>query len=70
MKYIVEFTVPIFCSCIIESENENEAWNLVSDYTFKQLKQLGHNPQIEDNNFENNDCDVINVKQFKENVDE
>lgn len=68
MKFIVEFTVPIYCSCVIESKSQEEAWNTISDYTFNQLKQLGYKPTVEDSNFENNDCDVINVKPFQENI--
>lgn len=68
MKHIVEFTVPVFCSCVVECNNEEEAWILINDYTFNQLKKLGYNPTIEDNNFENKDCDVMNVKPFQENV--
>lgn len=66
MKYIVEFSVPIFCSCVIEAQEELEAWNKVSEYNLKQLKQMGYNPQIEDDNFETKDCDVVNVKPFQE----
>lgn len=68
MKYIVEFTVPVFCTCVLEADEEMAAWNKVSDYNLKQLRQMGHNPQIEDDNFDNKDCDVINVKPFEENI--
>jgi len=68
MKFFVEFTVPVLCSCVIEAEGEEEAWNKVSDFNLKQLRQIGYNPQIEDDNFENKDCDVTNVKEFQENI--
>ncbi len=66
MKYFIEFTVPIYCSCVVDTKSEEEAWDLINNYTFKQLKQLGYNPQVENLNYEVNDCDVINVKPFQE----
>ena len=66
MKYFIEFTVPIFCSCVVDTKTEEEAWDLINNYTFKQLKQLGYNPQVENLNYEANDCEVINVKPFQE----
>lgn len=68
MKYFVEFSVPVYCSCVLEADEEMVAWDKVSSYNLKQLKQMGYNPQIEDDNFENKDCDVTNVKPFEENI--
>ena len=67
MKFLVEFTAPVHCSCIVNCKDAEEAWNLVNDYTFKQLKQLGYNPQVDNGQYENSECDVIDVKRFEEN---
>lgn len=66
-KYLVNFTLPMACSCFIEAENARDAFKVINKNTVEQVKKLCTNFSVDDYDIDDCDnCEVIHVSLQKE----
>lgn len=69
MKYIVNFTLPMLCSAIVEAEDAEEAYKIINNKELREVKNKSLDFQvIDDRPGERDLCDIMNVEQYDEEI--